>query len=114
MFKWDNAKDQWNTLWTRDDVGSISIVPMISGGSRMALINGFYAGRLGEGFHIGMDLDTGKTVLEIATGSDPVFNGMYAPMKVDKQGRLMYGMAFGMVLMDTNRMQKVEQVAKSE
>ncbi|MNI89326.1 hypothetical protein D3C73_1467160 [compost metagenome] len=61
-----------------------------------------------------MDLDTGKTVLEIATGSDPVFNGMYAPMKVDTQGRLMYGMAFGMVLMDTNRMQKVEQVAKSE
>jgi hypothetical protein len=39
---------------------------------------------------------------------------MYAPMKVDTQGRLMYGMAFGMVLMDTNRMQKVEQVAKSE
>jgi hypothetical protein len=114
MFKWDNGKHQWNSLWTREDVGSISIVPMISGGSRMALINGFYAGRLGEGFHIGMDLDTGKTVLEIATGSDPVFNGMYAPMKVDKQGRLMYGMAFGMVLMDTSRMQKVDQVAKSE
>ena len=114
MFKWDNAKDQWSTLWTRNDVGSISIVPMISGGSRMALINGFYSDRLGEGFHLGMDLDTGKTVLEIATGSDPIFNGMYAPLKVDKQGRIMYGMAFGMVLMDTNRMQKVEQVAKSE
>ncbi|MNQ88434.1 hypothetical protein D3C85_1036940 [compost metagenome] len=114
MLKWDSAKDQWNPLWTRTDVGSISIVPMISGGSHMALINGFYSDRLGEGFHIGMDLDTGKTVLEIATGSDPVFNGMYAPMKVDKQGRLMYGMAFGLVLMDTNRMQKVDQVAKSE
>ena len=114
MLKWDGAKDQWNTLWTRNDVGSISIVPMISGGSRMALINGFYTDRLGEGYHIGMDLDTGKTVLEIATGSDPVFNGMYAPMKVDAQGRIMYGMAFGLVLMDTNRMQKVEQVAKSE
>jgi hypothetical protein len=114
MYKWDDAQDQWNTLWTRTDVGSISIVPMISGGSRMALINGFYADRLGEGYHIGMDLDTGKTVLEIATGSDPVFNGMYAPMKVDKQGRIMYGMAFGMVLMDTSRMQKVDQVAKSE
>ncbi|MNE21938.1 hypothetical protein D3C80_1151210 [compost metagenome] len=80
----------------------------------MALINGFYTSRLGEGYHIGMDLDTGKTLLEIATGSDPVFNGMYAPIKVDAQGRLMYGMAFGLVLMDTNRMQKVEQVAKSE
>lgn len=114
MLKWDNAKDQWSTLWTRTDVGSISIVPMISGGSRMALINGVYTDRLGEGYHIGMDLDTGKTVLEISTGSDPVFNGMYAPMKVDAKGRLMYGMAFGMVLMDTSRMQKVEQVAKTE
>ncbi|MNO07790.1 hypothetical protein D3C81_2301370 [compost metagenome] len=53
-------------------------------------------------------------MLEIATGSDPVFNGMYAPMKVDKQGRLMYGMAFGLVLMDTERMQKVEQVAQGD
>ncbi|MNJ44861.1 hypothetical protein D3C77_399300 [compost metagenome] len=114
MLKWDSEKDQWNALWNRTDVGSISIVPMISGGSRMALINGFYADRLGEGYHLGMDLDTGKTVLEIATGSDPVFNGMYAPMKVDKQGRLMYGMAFGLVLMDTERMQKVEQVAQGD
>ncbi|KJK07332.1 MULTISPECIES: hypothetical protein [Pseudomonas] len=114
MLKWDSAKDQWNTLWTRTDVGSVSVVPMISGGSRMALINGVYTARQGEGYHIGMDLDTGKTVLEIATGSDPVFNGMYAPIKVDAQGRLMYGMAFGLVLMDTSRMQKVEQVAKSQ
>jgi hypothetical protein len=28
-----------HTLWTRTDVGSISIVPMISGGSRMALMD---------------------------------------------------------------------------
>ncbi|MDD2058644.1 hypothetical protein N5D52_07995 [Pseudomonas sp. GD03860] len=114
MLKWDSAKDQWNTLWTRTDVGSVSVVPMISGGSRMALINGVYTARQGEGYHIGMDLDTGKTVLEIATGSDPVFNGMYAPIKVDAQGRLMYGMAFGLVLMDTHRMQKIEQVAKRQ
>lgn len=114
MLKWDSAKDQWNTLWTRTDVGSVSVVPMISGGSRMAVINGVYTARQGEGYHIGMDLDTGKTVLEIATGSDPVFNGMYAPIKVDAQGRLMYGMAFGLVLMDTSRMQKVKPIAKSQ
>ncbi|MBO3277386.1 hypothetical protein [Pseudomonas schmalbachii] len=114
MFKWDNAKDEWKTLWTRTDVGSISIVPMISGGSRMAIINGFYAGRMGEGYHIGMDLDTGKTVLEIASGSDPVFNGMYAPIKVDHTGRIMYGMAFGHVLLDTSRMEKVEPVKVSQ
>lgn len=108
MLKWDSAKDAWTPQWARSDVSSISVVPMISGGSRMAIINGFYAGRPGEGFHIGMDLDTGKTVLEIASGSDPVFNGMYAPIKVDRQGRLMYGMAFGLVLLDTTRMETIK------
>ncbi|MDD2047847.1 hypothetical protein [Pseudomonas putida] len=108
MLKWDSTRDVWNSQWVRSDVSSISVVPMISGGSRMAVVNGFYTNRLGEGYHIGMDLDTGKTVLEIATGSDPLFNGMYAPIKVDAQGRLMYGMAFGLVLMDTRRMEAVK------
>ncbi len=110
MLKWNHTKHEWKQLWSRNDVGSISIVPMISGNdkSRMAIINGVYADRMGEGYHLGFDLDTGKTVLEIASGSDPVFNGMYAPIKVDKEGRILYGMAFGLVLMDPARMQKTE------
>ncbi|MGT2493514.1 hypothetical protein ACU4GD_31070 [Cupriavidus basilensis] len=28
-----------------------------------------------------MDLDTGKTVMTIRTGSDPTFNGFYSPIK---------------------------------
>ncbi len=110
MLKWDNTKHAWKQLWSRNDVGSISIVPMISGNdkSRMAIINGVYPDRMGEGYHLGFDLDTGNTVLEIAAGSDPVFNGMYAPVKVDKEGRFMYGMAFGLVLMDTARMQRTD------
>ncbi|TDF80748.1 hypothetical protein [Pseudomonas sp. H9] len=108
MLKWDSDKDAWTQQWARSDVSSISVVPMISGGSRMAIINGFYTQHPGEGYHIGLDLDSGETALEIASGSDPLFNGMYAPVKVDRQGRLMYGMAFGLVLMDTTRMEKVK------
>jgi hypothetical protein len=107
-FKWDNRRHAWTQQWARNDVSSISVVPMISGGSHMAIIDGYFAGRWGERHHIGMDLDSGKTVMSIRTGSSPVFNGMYAPIKVDPEGHLLYGMAFGMVRMDTSRMKRVE------
>jgi hypothetical protein len=107
MLKWDQRRHAWSTLWTRTDVGSISVVPMISGGSRMAIIDGYFADRLNQRYHIGMDLDTGKTALTIKTGSDPRFNGMYAPIKCDPDGNIMYGMAFGLVRMDVSKMKQV-------
>ncbi|WP_256354678.1 MULTISPECIES: hypothetical protein [unclassified Variovorax] len=107
-FKWDNRKHAWSQQWKRDDVSSVSVVPMISGGSHMAIIDGYFAGRWGDRHHIGMDLDTGKTVMSIRTGSNPMFNGMYAPVKVDSQGNLLYGMAFGVVRMDTSKMKRIE------
>ena len=107
-FKWDRTKHAWTQRWARTDVSSISIVPMISGGSHMAIIDGYFAGRWNDRHHIGMDLDTGETVMSIRTGSDPIFNGMYAPIKVDPQGNLFYGMAFGMVRMDTAKMKRVK------
>ncbi len=108
MFKWDQTKHAWKTQWTRTDVGSISTVPMISGGGRMAIIDGYFAARMNERYQIGMDLDTGKTVLKINDGSDPRFNGMYAPIKCDQDGNLMYGMAFGLVRMDTSKMKRLD------
>ena len=105
--KWDRNRHAWQQLWARTDVSSISIVPMISGGSRMAIIDGYFADRWNDRHHIGMDLDSGKTVMTIRTGADPRFNGMYAPIKVDEQGNLMYGMAFGLVRLDSARMKRV-------
>jgi hypothetical protein len=108
MFKWDNQAHTWKQLWTRTDVSSISIVPMISGGGRMAIIDGYFADKWNKRYQIGMDLDSGKTVLKIHTGSDPRFNGMYAAIKVDEQGAIMYGMAFGLVRLDISKMKKVD------
>jgi hypothetical protein len=108
MFKWDSQAHTWKQLWTRTDVSSISIVPMISGGGRMAIIDGYFADKWSERYQIGMDLDSGKTVLKIHTGSDPRFNGMYAAIKVDEQGAIMYGMAFGLVRLDISKMKKVD------
>ena len=107
-FKWDHGKHAWTQQWARSDVSSISVVPMISGESRMAIVDGYFAGRWGDRHHIGMDLDTGKTVLSIRTGTNPMFNGMYAPIKVDGHGNFLYGMAFGLVRMDSSKMKRIE------
>jgi hypothetical protein len=106
-FRWDHGQHRWNPLWARPDVSSISIVPMISGGSRMAIVEGYFADRWNDRHHIGMDLDTGETVMSIRSGSDPRLNGMYAPIKCDPQGRILYGMAFGLVRLDTTKMKRV-------
>jgi hypothetical protein len=108
MFSWDNRTHSWKQLWKRTDVSSISIVPMISGGGRMAIIDGYFADKWSERYQIGMDLDSGKTVLKIHTGSDPRFNGMYSAIKVDEHGAIMYGMAFGLVRLDISKMKKVD------
>jgi hypothetical protein len=54
-----------------------------------------------------MDLDTGETVMSIATGSDPIFNGTYTGLKIDRDGSLMYTMMFGLVRFDVSRMRRV-------
>jgi hypothetical protein len=108
-FKWDSRKHLWAQKWARTDVSAISVVPMISGDSHMAIIEGFFADRWNDRQHIGMDLDTGKTVMRIGGGTNPAFNGMYAPVKVDEKGNIFYGMAFGLVRMDTTKMKRVKE-----
>lgn len=107
MLKWDQKSDGWKQLWTRNDVSSISTVPMISGGGRMAIIDGYFTRDWNDRYHIGMDLDSGDTVLKIHTGSDPRFNGMYSAIKVNESGAIQYGMAFGLVRLDTTKMKKL-------
>jgi hypothetical protein len=107
MFKWDTTRRAWQPRWVRNDVGILATVPMISGGSRMVIVDGYLAGRLNEAFHLGMDLDTGETVMSIATGSDPIFNGTYTGLKIDRDGSLMYTMMFGLVRFDVSRMRRV-------
>jgi len=107
MLKWNSATHRWKTQWMRTDVSSISVVPMISGQGRMAVIDGYFAGKWNDRYHIGMDLDSGKTVLTIRAGSDPTFNGMYSPIKTDAQGNIFYSGAFGLMRLDTARMKRL-------
>lgn len=104
---WQQDKHAWKQLWARPDVASISVVPMISGGSHMAIIDGYFTKRWNDRQYIGMDLDTGKTVMTIRGGTDPIFNGMYSPIKVDLQGHFLYGTAFGLLRLDANAMRRI-------
>lgn len=105
-FRWNSQEHRWKQLWARNDVSSISVVPMISGQGHMAIIDGYFSKSWNDRHHIGMDLDTGKTVLSIREGSDPIYNGMYSPIKVDAQGNIFYGTAFGLLHLDTSKMKR--------
>ena len=107
MFVWDHEGHSWQSKWNRSDISSVSIVPMISGGSRLAVVDGYLAPTWGDRYHIGLDLDSGETALLIKAGKNPLFNGMFAPIKVSYDGRIMYPMAYGLVLLDTFRMKKL-------
>jgi hypothetical protein len=107
MYRWDATRHAWALRWVRRDVGVLGTVPMISGGSRMVIVDGYLEGRLNEAFHLGMDLDSGQTVMAIASGSDPIFNGSYTGLKVDRDGSLMYTMMFGLVRFDVSRMRRL-------
>lgn len=107
MLKWQQQGHRWQRQWVRPDVSSISVVPMISGGGRMAIVDGYFAGRWNDRYHVGLDLDTGRTVMTIRTGTDPTFNGLYSPIKIDPEGHIFYSGAFGLMRLDTTRMKRV-------
>ena len=107
MFRWDDQADRWRPLWQRTDIGTIATVPMISGASRMVIVNGNLDGRLNDLRHLGLDLDSGETVMSIASGADPLFNGSFTGIKCDRDGSLMYTTLFGLLRVDVGRMQRV-------
>jgi hypothetical protein len=109
MFHWDNRRHAWTALWTRPDLGMLATVPMLSGGSRMVIVNGIEGGRLGRLYHLGLDVDTGETVMSIDTAMDPLFNGSFTGIKCDADGNLWYTMMFGLVRLDVSKMERVRR-----
>lgn len=108
MFEWDAVADRWRPRWSRTDVGTVATVPMISGGSRMVIVNGTLGDRLGELYHLGFDLDSGDLVMSIASGDDPLFNGAFTGIKTDHDGTLLYTTVLGLLRFKVDRMDRVE------
>lgn len=104
MFRWDDTAHRWRSAWRRPDIATVATVPMISGGSRMVIVNGTFGDRLGDLYHLGFDLDDGELVMSVASGADPLFNGVFTGIKCDRDGHLMYTTLFGLLRLDVARM----------
>lgn len=109
MYEWNSRENSWTQNWVRSDVAVLATVPYISSASNMVVVNGYFKNRLREGYHLGLDLGTGETVMSIASGANPLFNGTFTGVKCDHVGTLMYTTMFGLVRFDVEKMKQVEQ-----
>ncbi|MEY3984610.1 MAG: hypothetical protein RLZ59_55 [Pseudomonadota bacterium] len=114
MYQWNSDKKRWRALWHRLDVGTVATVPMISGKSRMVTLNGTLGDKLGQLYHLGFDIDTGRLDLSIASGSDPRFNGAFTGLKTDDRGRLVYTTVHGLVRFETEQMRRAKHSPESD
>lgn len=104
MFRWSARENRWQRAWQRDDIATVATVPMISGGSRMVIVNGGFDDRPGELYHLGFDLEHGELVMSIASGKDPRFNGAFTGIKCDRDGNLMYTTVLGLLRFEVGKM----------
>lgn len=104
MYRWNPSDRQWSLLWTKPKIGPVATVPMISAPSRVVVVNAYLEDRPKESFHLGFDLDTGKTVFSVSASLNPAFNGAFSGIKSDDQGSLWYSTLLGLIRLDPNRM----------
>jgi hypothetical protein len=108
MYRWDTDANRWRHSWTRNDIGVFATVPFISVPSEMVIVNGVYKEKLGSIYHLGLDLNSGETVMSIDSGANPIFNGTFTSVKCDLDGSLMYTAMFGLIKMDVSKMTPIE------
>ena len=75
----------------------------------MVVLNGTLGSHSRGLYQLGLDQDTGKLVMSIASGTDPRFNGAFTGLKTDDDGSLMYTTIFGLVRFDVSRMKRASQ-----
>ncbi|MGA1694139.1 MAG: hypothetical protein ACO38B_04455 [Burkholderiaceae bacterium] len=104
MYRWNSTEKGWTLLWTKPEIGPVATVPMISGTTRVVVVNAFLAHRPKEIFHLGFDLDSGRTLLSIAAPLHPAFNGAFSGIKSDDSGSIWYSTMLGLIRLDPSRM----------
>ncbi|MGX1809827.1 hypothetical protein ACWIGI_29250 [Nocardia sp. NPDC055321] len=87
-FEWDPAADKWNSVWTRGDVVSTSMVPAVSSSAGVVFVNGYSAA---DGWEVtGLDWKTGETVHRTIFGQSNLGNGAYAIVEGLPNGDLLF------------------------
>jgi hypothetical protein len=91
--EWDPNKNEFTSFWTRDDVVSISMVPLVTSGSNMVLVNGYTKER---GWEVtGLDWSTGKNRTRVEFGQTNRGNGAYAILQILENGDLLFNSVIG-------------------
>ena len=91
-FRWDTESNRWESVWSRGDVSSTSMIPVHCRTGNMAVVSGY-----GEnGWEItGMDWYTGKTVHRTMLGKTNYGNGSYAIIQYMPDGDLLFNSLVG-------------------
>jgi hypothetical protein len=91
--EWDPEKNEFASVWTRNDVVSTSMVPLVTSASNMVLVNGYTEER---GWEItGLDWNTGKNRTRIEFGHTNRGNGAYAILQLLENGDLLFNSVIG-------------------
>jgi len=86
--QWDVNTHSFKSVWTRNDVVSISTVPTMSGPSNIVFVNGYYPQ---TGWEVtGMDWNTGETVFRTVFGQSNLGNGAYSIIQFMPNGDLLF------------------------
>ncbi len=91
--RWNTEANEWESLWTRADISSISMIPSVSTASDMVFVNGWYED---TGWEVtGLDWTTGVTRHQAVFGKDNRGNGAYAIIQYLPNGDLLFNSVTG-------------------
>ena len=92
-FQWNTAENAWESVWTRADVSSVSMIPAISTASNMVFVSGYSST---DGWDVeGLDWNTGATTHRVILGKNNRGNGAYAIIQYMENGDLLFNSVSG-------------------
>lgn len=98
--EWYPRENKWRSVWTRNDVGAISMVPAMSTGSGVAFSSGY---TIEDGWELtGMDWNTGQTVTRYIFGKTNYGNGACATIQFMPNKDLLFNSIGGPIRVHVN------------
>ena len=92
-FQWNTQTNQWESVWARPDISSISMIPSVSRASNMVFVNGYTTT---DGWEVtGLNWDTGATTHRVIFGDTNRGNGAYAIIQYFENGDLLFNSVAG-------------------
>lgn len=91
--EWNPEANHWESVWTRPDIISISMIPSVSTASEMVFVNGYIPS---TGWEVtGLDWNSGATRHRVMFGQNNRGNGAYAIIQYMPNGDLLFNSASG-------------------